>query len=324
MQSLTKGKTYEGEEVRTRKMSINLLFIAGGRRVSLLERFRKHLSANDHIYTTDTDPLAPTRFVADRTFCVPPCIDKQAFCGTIKQICTDNKIAVVIPLFDKAIDALAGVKIENTKMLVCSEKDNQISNDKLNASMFFRNIGLSTPAVLDEVSFPVFVRKRDGASSKGAELICNLDQLRTYWKEYGEDNKIYTEFIKGQEYTVDIYKSFDERVISIVPRKRIEARSGEVQKAQIVIDQSIVCDAHLIAQNLDTVGPITCQCIRKNDINYWIEVNCRFGGGCILSIEAGANSPKWIINELNGYHVKPLNSYEQLYMTRADREFFTK
>ena len=45
-------------------------------------------------------------------------------------------------------------------------------------------------------------------------------------------------------------------------------------------------------------GPITLQCfVNGNDITF-IEINPRFGGGVPLSIKAGANYPKWILQNL--------------------------
>jgi carbamoyl-phosphate synthase large subunit len=48
-------------------------------------------------------------------------------------------------------------------------------------------------------------------------------------------------------------------------------------------------------------GVITLQLfLTKNDKVKFIEINPRFGGGAPLSIKAGANFPKWILQELSG------------------------
>jgi carbamoyl-phosphate synthase large subunit len=48
-------------------------------------------------------------------------------------------------------------------------------------------------------------------------------------------------------------------------------------------------------------GVVTLQLFLTNsgDIKF-VEINPRFGGGAPLSIKAGANFPKWILQELSG------------------------
>ena len=73
------------------------------------------------------------------------------------------------------------------------------------------------------------------------------------------------------------------------------------------------------------VGPVTIQFIKEFSTNiiYIIEINPRFGGGVLNSIEAGADAPSYILHEYLGCTLTPINKYKnKLLMMRADREFF--
>ena len=90
------------------------------------------------------------------------------------------------------------------------------------------------------------------------------------------------------------------KVRCVVPRKRIETRAGEVSKSQVVKDQYIMNQATRLVEALGAgPGLITLQLFQtpKGKLKF-IEINPRFGGGVPLSIQAGANFPKWILQEM--------------------------
>ncbi len=70
------------------------------------------------------------------------------------------------------------------------------------------------------------------------------------------------------------------------------------------------------------LGPITLQAIEGAGDPWFIEINPRFGGGVILSIEAGADYPRLLIREALGRPVEPVEWREGVLMTRAFREVF--
>ena len=110
------------------------------------------------------------------------------------------------------------------------------------------------------------------------------------------------EFVEGIEYTCDVYVDFDMRVRCVVPRRRIEVRSGEVSKSQVVKNPRIMSQARRVVELLGAgPGVITVQLFVTSDGRIrFTEVNPRFGGGAPLSIQAGADFPRWILQELTG------------------------
>jgi carbamoyl-phosphate synthase large subunit len=74
-------------------------------------------------------------------------------------------------------------------------------------------------------------------------------------------------------------------------------------------------------------GVITVQLILTKDKKIkFIEINPRFGGGAPLSIKAGADFPKWILQGLCGKNLKiKFDNFENnLTMLRYDSEVWLK
>ena len=114
------------------------------------------------------------------------------------------------------------------------------------------------------------------------------------------------------------------KVRCVVPRKRIEVRAGEVSKAQIVKNHRIISDSIKLVEALGAgPGVITLQLFLTGDGRIkFVEINPRFGGGVPLSIKAGANFPKWILQESLGEKTNiRFNGFkDNLIMLRYDGE----
>jgi carbamoyl-phosphate synthase large subunit len=114
------------------------------------------------------------------------------------------------------------------------------------------------------------------------------------------------------------------KVRCVVPRRRIEVRAGEVSKGQVVKNAHIMSQAARLVEALGAgPGVITIQLFLTSDGKVkFIEINPRFGGGVPLSIKAGANFPKWILQEVLGK--KPVIRFDgfkdKLIMLRYDAE----
>ena len=137
-------------------------------------------------------------------------------------------------------------------------------------------------------------------------------------------NAICQEFIKGTEHTCDVYVDFNMKVRCVVPRKRIEVRAGEVSKGQVVKNRQIMARTAELVERLGAgPGVITVQLIMtaKGNLKF-IEINPRFGGGAPLAIKAGANFPKWVLQQLLGQQpeIKFDGFQDGLTMLRYDAE----
>ncbi len=85
----------------------------------------------------------------------------------------------------------------------------------------------------------------------------------------------------------------------------MEVRSGEVSKALTVKHQGLMGLARQIAEALpDAYGAMNIQCFLADEyVMKIIEINPRFGGGYPVAHAAGADFPRWLLQEAAGMSV---------------------
>jgi len=135
----------------------------------------------------------------------------------------------------------------------------------------------------------VFIRPRFGSGAKQCFIARNEQEL-AFFREYAPD-PIIQEYIKGDEYTVDILADMQSHPIMVVPRRRIEARDGEIVKGVTVADAYLIQHCADITRHLHLIGLNCIQCIKRDESYFFTEINPRFGGGITMSIKAGADFP---------------------------------
>ncbi|HAZ0798215.1 ATP-grasp domain-containing protein, partial [Enterococcus faecium] len=128
--------------------------------------------------------------------------------------------------------------------------------------------------------------------------IVNNEKELLFFSEY-IDNPLIQEYILGEEYTIDVCLNFDSTPVSIVPRKRIATRGGEILKGQIIKDRELIETTKKMLEKLNAIGHITIQCIKNEKGIFYLEINARYGGGAPISIKSGANSPEYIIKMID-------------------------
>jgi len=291
---------------------IGILFTCIGRRVSLLNSFRRaarQLKINASLLGTDTTELSSALQLCDKGFLVKPI----THAGYIKQLLTivkANKVKLLVPTVDLDLKLLARNKPKFAAMgccvLVSTPGVVDICQDKRKTYSFLIKNGFDTPVTMSvraalskkKLNWPCFLKPWDGYASRGNATVSSRKELLFFAKRI--PNCIVQEFIRGTEHTCDVYVDFSLKVRCVVPRKRIEVRAGEVSKGQVVKHPAIMREAARLVETLGAgPGVMTLQLFLTADGKVkFIEINPRFGGGVPLSIKAGANFPKWIIQEL--------------------------
>jgi carbamoyl-phosphate synthase large subunit len=292
----------------------NILFLAAGRRVSLVRAFKQALAELGDAglaITEDAVRSAPAHVVSDRQVALPRCTEP----GYVEQLfglCQREQVRMIVPLIDTVLPVLAPHRAAFERIgvasLVASPETIAIGHHKGRTGDFFRGHGFKTPHVfsdaeiadLSERNFPVFVKPPSGSSSIGAEKVTSAHDLA--YLRARAPNLLVMEQVTGPEYTVDVYVDLKGVPRCAVPRRRLEVRAGEVSKGLTVRDEAIIAPSLAIAARLPgAVGCITLQCFKRpNGEVCFIEINARFGGGYPLSWHAGANYPRWLLQEVRG------------------------
>lgn len=296
--------------------SLNILFTCVGRRVALLEQFRRAADALDmkvSIEATDIDAYAPAMQVADHGRVVPRC-DAPDYLPTVLDIVARRKIGLLVPLTDLDLQLLADAQEQfaplGCQVMIGSAESVAICRDKHRFSAAVEAAGLPTGRSEDLQTFrqdpfyPCFAKPLAGSASVGAALIRDGDALERHVARFGEDLVI-QDVYGGQEYTIDMYRTRSGAFKAIVPRQRLVVRGGEVEQGLTVRDKALIDAARRLVSSLDGLwGAMCCQCRREVDgPAYFFELNPRFGGGAPLSIQAGADLPRYLLQDVLGRDV---------------------
>lgn len=303
-----------GKKLQEMKKADNLkiLFTCLGRRVSLLNSFRRaanQLKVKALFLGTDSSKLSSALQLCDKGILVKP-VTHPTYIKQLLSIAKDNKVKLLIPTVDLDLKLLAQSKARfaalGCRVLVSEPQVVDVCQDKRKTYRFLSKNGFDTPITMGirtailrkKLNGPCFLKPWDGYASRGTAVVNNHKELLFFAKRV--PNAICQEFISGTEYTCDVYVDFGMKVRCVVPRKRIEVRAGEVSKGQVVKHPKIMSEAAKLVQKLGAgPGVITIQLFRTKDQKLkFIEINPRFGGGVPLSIKAGADFPKWILQEL--------------------------
>lgn len=293
---------------------MNILFTGVGRRIELLQAFRNAalvLNKKLNIFGADMAGTAPALAYCDYTRKVVAMKD-PSYIENLLQICKDDHIDLLIPTIDTDLLILSENrdKFENigTKVLISSPDMIRICRDKNETSHFFVDCGLHAPMPVNDWTkydsgYPAFIKPKDGSSSINAFKVENADELQVYAAQV--EDYIVQPFVDGREYTIDIFCDFEGNPISIVPRERMQVRAGEVLKTKITMDETMIAEAKEICNRFKPCGPLTVQLIRdEKGIDWYIEINPRFGGGAPLSMKAGARSAEAILRLMDGEKVE--------------------
>ncbi|WP_187477636.1 ATP-grasp domain-containing protein [Amniculibacterium sp. G2-70] len=319
-------------------MNNNILITSAGQRVSLVKAFQteiKKLNVLNKVYTVDLNPiLAPACRVSDGYRTVKK-VTNENYIFELLHICKELEIKIIIPTIDTELQVLAENKElflkEGIIPIVSDFNFIQSCRDKRIINHFFIDNNIDIPKQLEKnnLSFPLFIKPYDGSLSKDVFLIKNKSELTSYHLE--NPKLMFMEYIdhaKHDEYTVDTYYDKNGELKCVVPRKRIFVRAGEVNKGVTHKNEIVQYVKERLSHIEGAIGCLTMQFFFNQETKriIGIEINPRFGGGYPLSYLAGANYPKYLIEEyILGKTIDYTENWENnLLMLRYDDEVLVR
>jgi carbamoyl-phosphate synthase large subunit len=132
------------------------------------------------------------------------------------------------------------------------------------------------------------------------------------------------EYLDGAEYTIDMLCDVSGRVLSIVPRERVVIRAGVIDRGRTVKDARLFELALACAAAVPFFGPVNIQCRMVLGRPVVFEINPRFSGGIPLTIAAGADFPRMLLQLASGCRLSPsIGQFrENLWMTSYETSLF--
>ncbi len=311
---------------------MNVCLSSAGRRVALLECFREALSKlgqAGRVVVVDTSRTAPTFHLADAAWRVPPCTAPE-FIPLMLDLCKRERISLIVPTIDTELPVYARHRDDfaaiGVAIAVSGPETIAIAADKVVTHAWFTQHGFPTvrqgrpqEVLADPASwaFPLVVKPLGGSAGLGLACARSAEALAALASE--RDDLVVQEIAPGVEHTINVFVDRSGRCRCALPHERIEVRSGEVSKAVTVKHPALMALAKEIAEALpDSYGAMNIQCFLAEHPDETtaateaatrgaldssirvIELNPRFGGGYPLAYAAGADFPRWLIQEAAG------------------------
>ncbi len=144
------------------------------------------------------------------------------------------------------------------------------------------------------------VKKRRGAGAHGIGLQLSLKQAEEYAQHLQQP--IFQPYVKGKEWSVDLYRSFAGQVKGCVARLRNFIVNGESQVTTTVHFPALEQLCQEMADALDIQGHAVFQVLEDVQGRFHvIECNPRFGGASTASLAVGLQSFLWFFVECQGW-----------------------
>lgn len=311
---------------------MNILFTCAGRRTYLLKYFKEQLGGDGLIVGTDMQLSAPALTAADIKVQVPA-VYAEDYIDCTLDICRRHGVKALICLNDLELPILAENKQRfsdiGVTVIVSDKRVIDICFDKYLTSQFIEGLGLKTPAtyvdiddakralVNGELRFPLILKPRWGSGSIGIEIVnseAELDEVYTMLQKkikktilatasVGEKYILIQQFIKGQEYGMDVMNDLNGNHRGVSVKMKLAMRAGETDKARTVDNPEIRKIGATLGKALKHIGNLDVDVFEEDGNYYVLELNPRFGGGFPFSYEAGVNFPKAIIEWLKGNEI---------------------
>ena len=309
--------------------SLNVLITAASRRVPLVYSFRRAVeqAGGGAVIVTDVNPLSPAVYTADRAFRVSLATDPD-YVDEILAICEAAQIGLVVPTIDDDLMLFAAAaptfEAAGVRVAVSSVEATDICNDKYLTCGTLAGKGIAAAASFlpgelpGDHRFPLFIKPRFGRGSVGAYTIRDGREL-AFFLQY-VDGPVVQEYLDGPEFTIDLLCDFSGRPLSILPRERILIRAGVSDRGRTSRDPRLMALAESCAAALSFAGPVNIQCRIVAGQPIVFEINARFSGGIPLTIEAGADFPRMLVDLALGRRVTPMlgEFRENVWMTNYE------
>lgn len=298
---------------------LTVLVTSASRKVSLVQAFREALDAEGGgtVVACDASPHAAALYQADAGVVVPR-LDDPAFAPRLEALCAEHGVGLLIPTRDEELPWFAERREElaerGVRVPVPDPEVVALCADKVAFARFCREEGFGVPETfpaplpsLADLPYPLFVRPRRGKGSRGAGAVRDAGEMERRLEAVGgrQEELLVQRRVDAPELTVDLAADFGGRVLSVVPRLRLQTFGGESFVGRTVDDRPVAEAAAALARRLGLVGHNTVQCFHDGDSVRFIEVNPRFGGGAALGFAAGAHTPRMLVRLALGREVEP-------------------
>lgn len=282
---------------------MKILFTNIGRRTYLLEnalKLKKEIK-QIKIYVTDCNIHAPgMNYHKDVLTSInyPVSKGKKKYLSQLLNFVKKNNIDIIFPVSDYDIKILSESKKiflkKNCIVIVPEKKIAEICFDKVKMYNFCILNNIKTPKIYKNINIfskKIIAKHKRGSGSVGI-IKYNKDVI---YKKINTKKYIFQEFLKGEEYGVDILNDLKGNFLSCCIKKKLLMRSGETDQAIVKKNKKLEIISKKISHKIKHIGNLDCDFIKFKKDYYLIDLNPRFGGGYPFTYYSGHDYLKTLI-----------------------------
>jgi carbamoyl-phosphate synthase large subunit len=282
------------------------------------------------VYAGDMDGWASGLYLvpADRRRILEPGLS-ATFVDGIRTLVEDDKLDVVISTVDVELPPLAAAResLGGAVLAAPSAATLDVTLDKWELAQRCAPLLrvpvtrlLNADGTALNWDFPVIVKPRRGAGSRGVRLVPDRASLESIGSD---ESMIIQEHLPGEEFSVDVLAAGDGTVVAAVPRTRTRVDSGVSIAGRTVHDDGLESTAAAVARAIGLQGVANVQLRRDSDgVPALLEVNPRFPGALPLTIAAGVDMPSLVLDMALGGDVPMRIEFRDLANVRFLEDVF--
>jgi carbamoyl-phosphate synthase large subunit len=291
------------------------------------------------IVSTDIVDNSVGKYLSDEFYVVPP-PENDTYINTMKKIAEQINAKVILPQTTREIIVLSQHKEDfkaiGVNIVVSDYYKLLMANDKFSLLEKAKEIGIPYPKyylvtsqssfmeAIEKLGYPqekVVVKPRVSNGMRGLRIITPEKwSVKKFLSEkpegieidlnsfieifYGNEwpELIVTEYLPGEEYTVDVFK--DGTNIIVIPRLRKSIRSGITFEAQVEFRKDLVDFSKKLSEALDLNYCFGFQFkLSKEGIPKILESNPRVQGSMVVSTFAGFNMIYYAVKKALGFEI---------------------
>jgi len=264
-------------------------------------------SSQDHAFD-------PSRLML-RHFLGLPNLHDADFASSFRRILAEYSIDLVFPTVDALVAEFSQWQVDKTRFVTPGPECAHLvlSKAKTYAHLYGK---VPVPDVFEgEIeTFPVYAKPDIGSGSRGALRVDTPEELDVARRR----GLLVTEYLPGEEYTVDCISDLEGHLLVANPRLRGRIGRGIALGARSVEAPQIEDWLRSASEELKITGPWFAQFKRDRDGNFkLLEINTRVAGSMGLTRYAGINIPLMSVFMYMGYHVAPPRLQPSVLVNRA-------
>lgn len=283
------------------------------------------------VVAADMDAYASGLYLVPRSDrrLVPPGLAAD-FGDRLLALCADEQVDVLFPTVDVELPVIAhraaefaerGVRLASPSLetlTVCLDK--LLLAERCAGVLPVPRTELLSPAAAEGRHFPVIVKPRRGAGSRGIQLVSTAEELIALGSD---DTRLVQDYLPGEEFSVDVIADLDGSVIAAVPRSRLRVDSGVSVAGRTVRDPELSSAARAVAVAIGLTTVANVQLKRDADGQAaLLEVNPRFPGAMPLTVAAGVDMPSLTLDLVLGRPVPARVDFQELAVVRYLEDVF--